>query len=377
MGLIRLAEIRTEMTDEAQREEAVRKAHIYTLRREREARKAAKKTGTHTDVQAVQPNFTVKNYAWTLCDSEVPDTRSLLNRTPVPTDLSIAWDNAERLETNRLAAEAEEAERIAERRADRRLKWKNEANAYKAERQRLMDAGKWEEFLANKAVAERRRMALHNIRLYAEATGEDVQQWFEELGVRDKRSMFGPSHPETQEEREDFAAEMYRQQQAELLEKEREMERAGKLPPGTADKRATASAAAPFGLRPDALSSKLMKETEGEVADVEDAPDAPTTFPVDMAWIEQLAERAANETRGDSPFFLKPKSTLFERAIGEYSTHGANGDRSSPTPASASSRSAPYMSAEDRKIGQERLDWSRSVGSSNRGDNRRTSFGKR
>ena len=174
------------MTDEADRAVARRKAHVYTLRRERAAVKAAKSGGIRPDVVPVEPDYTIKRFAWVLGDSPVPDVRQSTS-VPTPPDVDLAWNASHELEKRRLQAEAEEAAAIAERRERRRLHWQAEAQAYKAERQRLMDAGQWEAFLTRKAEQERRQQAVSSIRQYAQATGEDVSEWFSELGVRDRR----------------------------------------------------------------------------------------------------------------------------------------------------------------------------------------------
>jgi hypothetical protein len=325
-GLIRLIEYQRPITDQAGRDEAIRKARVYTIRRETTAKKTARKAGLPyrpDTVEAVEPVFFSKHYAWVLGDSSEPDLRS--TPIPAPKNADLAWSAAEELERRRLLAEEEEAERIAERKERRKLKYKQEGEAYKAERQRLIDAGLWEQFLATKAKEAQREEAIDTVRQYAEQTGEDVSAWFQELGVRVRPSFFGGDRMQSSEEQEDLAAEMYKQEQAALVEAERERERNGG--------KTVARPAQAHDQDHDDPSSFGLKSPR--------KPD----YPVDWAWQEQLKAKLAPGS--DSPFILKSAST----------PPSASRLRATPEPAEPVNR----MSDEQRARGQEQLQWSRTA----------------
>ena len=404
MGLIRMVVLHEPMTDEKERAEAIRKAKIYTIRRERAALKAAPRNGPRPHVEPAEPNFVVQSYAWTLHDSAIPDERSITSRIHGPDNPTQAWEKAEALEAKRLEAEADEAEAIRVRKERRKARYQSEAEAYKAERQRLQDAGLWEAFLADKAQQERRNMAIANVRKYAEATGEDVSRWFQELGVREaesrgigKGAMFGLQRDFTQEESDDLEAEVYRQEQAALLEREREAERAGH---GVKKAKPQRKEDAPFGLRPDAWEqmnrSRVEEGAEVDKQRLAHAKETYPTFPVDAAWREQLAANIAPGS--DSPFWLKPKSTLFARAIGGHDPHATAAattslDRRPPprpagvsgvqTAASSTATMATGQRHEEREWARDKMEWSRSLPAAaartgNRGhDQRSRTFGRR
>jgi hypothetical protein len=168
---------------EEERKEAERKALTMTRRRE----KIAAKTGG-LQPPPVQPDYRVAEYAWKIGPRPIdPEAEHQPEATVEPTEsVDEAFRRAEQFELvyhqNRLAEE----EAIIERKKIRYEKYSRLRDQIRAEREEDIRLGRTEDV---KREVERLQ-AIDRIYEYAQETGEDVSEWFAELGV-DTRDGFG------------------------------------------------------------------------------------------------------------------------------------------------------------------------------------------
>lgn len=173
---------RPALTDE-ERKEAERKALTMTRRRER----AAAKSGGEQP-PPVQPDYRIAEYAWTIGPRPYnPDAVGEASRIIEPTEtIDEAFRRAEQFELafheNRLVEE----EMIRQRKAVRYEQYQKLRDRIKAEKEEDVRLGRVEDI--NKEVE--RLQAIDRIYQYAQETGEDVSEWFAELGV-DTKDGFG------------------------------------------------------------------------------------------------------------------------------------------------------------------------------------------
>jgi len=168
---------------EEERKEAERKALTMTRRRER----IAAKTGG-LQPPPVAPDYRVAEYAWKIGPRPIdPEAERQPKNVAEPTEtVDEAFRRAEQFELayhqNRLVEE----EAIIERKKIRYEKYNQLRDQVKAEKEEDIRLGRTEDVQRE----VERLQAIDRIYEYAQETGEDVSEWFAELGV-DTRDGFG------------------------------------------------------------------------------------------------------------------------------------------------------------------------------------------
>ena len=166
-----------------ERAEAERKALTMTRRRERSAAKSG-------DAQPppVEPDYRIPEYAWVIGPRPInPDSTQVSDDTMIPTEtVDEAFSKAEQFEltyhVNRLIQE----EMIRERKEIRYEQYQKLRGQIKAEKEEDERLGRVEDIKRE----VQRLEAIDRIYQYAQETGEDVSEWFAELGV-DTKDGFG------------------------------------------------------------------------------------------------------------------------------------------------------------------------------------------
>ena len=170
-GLVHKARNHRPLATEEERDEVIRQATKETRRAERLAVK--KKLPVPIPKE---PATTIEEYGWRLGS----DPRAIADGTAQEGwgQDEGRWLKAERMEEQFHRAKTREAEQIAERQRVRRAAFRQEKLRLKAEREEDSRLGRTEDVKREK----RRLEALANIEKYSRATGEDVSDWYEELG---------------------------------------------------------------------------------------------------------------------------------------------------------------------------------------------------
>jgi hypothetical protein len=170
-GLVHKAQRGRPLATDAERDEAIRQATKETRRAERNAVKNFKPVPAPKE-----PATTISEYGWRLG----PDARSIQAGDAEASWGRDAgrWARAERMEEQFYRNKFRDMEATAERQRARRA-------AYKREKERFKAVKLEDERLGRSADVKREKMrldALEKIQNYARITGEDVSDWYEELG---------------------------------------------------------------------------------------------------------------------------------------------------------------------------------------------------
>jgi hypothetical protein len=168
---------------EEERKEAERKALRMTRRRE----KAAAKSGGEQS-PPIEPDYRVSEYAWKLGPKPYnPDAVGEASQIMEPTEtIDEAFRKAEQFELAFHENRLNEEEMIRKRKEVRYEQYRNLREQVKKEKEEDVRLGRVEDIHKE---AERLQ-AIDRIYQYAQETGEDVSEWFAELGV-DTRDGFG------------------------------------------------------------------------------------------------------------------------------------------------------------------------------------------
>jgi len=168
---------------EEERKEAERKALRMTRRRER----AAAKSGGEQP-PPIEPDYRVSEYAWKLGPKPYnPDAIGESSQIIEPTEtIDEAFQKAEQFELAFHENRLNEEEMIRKRKEIRFEQYRKLREQLKKEKEEDVRLGRVEDIQRE---AERLQ-AIDRIYQYAQETGEDVSEWFAELGV-DTRDGFG------------------------------------------------------------------------------------------------------------------------------------------------------------------------------------------